>query len=145
MSTQAMGGSGEARRSAREEDSVRGLGSAWFVAILLLIAGTVNFFYGIAAVANSSFYGGGERYVFGSLHTWGWITIILAAIQVTAALSLFAGNLYGRILGIFAASIGAFEALANVGGPHPWWSLGVFAVCLWVIHGLAVLGSPERV
>lgn len=116
-----------------------------FVGILLMIVGVLNFFYGIAAVANSSFYAAGERYVFGSLHTWGWITIILAVIQVTAAFSLFAGNMYGRVIGIFAATIGAIESLANVGGPHPWWSLGVFAVCLWVIHGLFVLGEPEKV
>ena len=131
--------------STREEESLRGVGSAWFVGILLMIVGVLNFFYGIAAVANSSFYVAEERYVFGSLHTWGWITIILGVIQFTAAFSLFAGNMYGRVIGIVAATLGAIESLANVGGPHPWWSLGVFAVCLWVIHGLFVLGEPERV
>jgi hypothetical protein len=106
--------------------------------------GTLNLFYGIAAVADSKFYVAGERYVFSGLHTWGWITIVLAAIQLTAAFSLFAGNLYGRVIGIIAATLGAIEALANVGGPHPWWSLGVFAVCLWVIYGISVLGRPEN-
>ena len=131
--------------SAAEQESLRGVGSAMFVGILLMIVGVLNFFYGIAAVANSSFYVAGESYVFGSLHTWGWITIVLAVIQVTAAFSLFAGNMYGRVIGIVAATVGAIESLANVGGPHPWWSLGVFAVCLWVIYGLSVLGKPERV
>ena len=125
--------------------SIRGVGRAWFVAILLLIVGTLNLFYGIAAVADSSFYVTGERYVFSGLHTWGWITIILGVIQFTAAFSLYAGNVYGRVIGIIAATVGAFEALANVGGPHPWWSLGVFAICLWVIHGIWVLGQPEKV
>ena len=116
--------------SARpEERSMRGVGSAWFVGVLLLIVGTLNLFYGIAAVADSSFYAAGERYVFSGLHTWGWITIILSVIQFTAAFSLFAGSIYGRVIGIVAATLGAIEALANVGGPHPWWSLGVFAVC----------------
>ena len=124
---------------------MRGVGSAFFVAILLLIVGTLNVFYGIAAVANSSFYVAEERYVFGSLHTWGWITVIIGVIQLTAAFSLFAGNVYGRVIGIIAATLGAIESLANVGGPHPWWSLGVFAVCLWVIYGLFVLGEPEKV
>ena len=130
-------------RSVPQEGNVRGVGSALFVGILLMIVGILNFFYGIAAVANSSFYVAEERYVFGSLHTWGWITIILGVVQFTAAFSLFAGNVYGRVIGIIAATVGAIEALANVGGPHPWWSLGVFAVCLWVIHGLFVLGEPE--
>jgi hypothetical protein len=140
-----MSTSGRDSRSTPGEGSVRGVGTAFFVGILLLIAGTLNLFYGIAAVANSSFYVTGERYVFSGLHTWGWITIIVSVIQFTAAFSLFAGNMYGRVIGMIAATLGAIEALANVGGPHPWWSLGVFAVCLWVIHGIWVLGKPENV
>ena len=133
------------RMRTAEADPMRGVGSALFVGILLLIVGTLNVFYGIAAVANSSFYVADERFVFGDLHTWGWITIVLGVIQFTAAFSLFAGNVYGRVIGIIAATLGAIEALGNVGGPHPWWSLGVFAVCLWVIHGIWVLGEPENV
>ncbi len=139
-----MSSSREAPRGTMGGEAIRGVGRAWFVGILLLIVGTLNLFYGIAAVADSSFYVTGERYVFSGLHTWGWITIVLGAIQLTAAFSLFAGNLYGRVIGIIAATLGSIEALANVGGPHPWWSLGVFAVCLWVIYGLLVLGQPDE-
>src|SRR5258708_32036437 len=85
--------------------ALRGVGSAWFVGILLLIVGTLNVFYGIAAVANSSFYVAEERYVFGGLHTWGWITIILGVIQFTAAFSLFGGNIYGRGIRLIAATL----------------------------------------
>ena len=124
---------------------MRGVGSALFVGILLMIAGTLNIVYGIAAVGNANFFANDTQYVFSSLHTWGWITIIVGAIELTASFSLFAGNLYGRLIGMAAATIGAVEALLNVGGQHPWWSLGVFAVCLICIHGLAVLGEPENV
>ena len=71
-----------------------------------------------------------------------YITIILGVIEFTAAFSLFAGNAYGRVVGIIAATLGAIGALLNVGGPHPWWSLGVFAICVICIHGLFVLGEP---
>jgi hypothetical protein len=124
---------------------MRGVGSALFAGILLMVAGTLNIIYGIAAVGNASFFVNDTQYVFSSLHTWGWITIILGVIQLTAAFSLFAGNVYGRVVGIAAATIGAIGALLNVGGAHPWWSIGVFAVCLIVIHGLFVLGEPENV
>jgi hypothetical protein len=123
---------------------MRGVGSALFVGTLLLIIGVLNVFYGIAAVANSSFYAAGDRYIVSGPHTWGWIAIILGVIQFTAAFSLFAGNVYGRVVGIAAATIGAIGALLNVGGARPWWSLGVFAVCLIVIHGLFVLGEPKN-
>jgi hypothetical protein len=124
---------------------MRGVGRALFVGILLMVAGILNIVYGIAAVGNSSFYAAGERFVFSSLHTWGWITIILGVIEITASLSLFAGNTYGRVVGICAATLGAIGALLNIGGSHPWWSIGVFAICLWCIHGLIVLGEPESI
>ena len=114
-----------------------------FVAILLLIAGSLNIIYGIAAISGAHFYDDSTRYVFSSLNTWGWITLILGVIQLTAAFSLFGGGAYGRVMGIAAATIGAIGALLSVGGAFPFWSLGVFAICLWVIHGLAVYGEPE--
>jgi hypothetical protein len=64
-------------------------------------------------------------------------------IQITAGFSLFGGGAYGRVMGIAAATIGAIGALLGVAGAFPFWSLGVFAICLWVIHGLLVYGEPE--
>ncbi len=124
---------------------MRGYGSALFVGILLMIAGILNIVYGIAAVGNANFFANDTQYVFSSLHTWGWITIILGIIQLTAALSLFGGGTYGRVVGIVAATLGAIGALLDVGGAHPWWSLGIFLICLVCIHGLVVLGEPEEV
>jgi hypothetical protein len=111
-----------------------------FVAILLLIAGTLNIIYGIAAVGNAHFFNG-TQYVFSSLHTWGWITIIVGVIELAAGLSLIAGRAFGRIVGIIAAIMGALESLLSIGGTHPWWSLAIFALCLWILHGLIVFGE----
>lgn len=121
---------------------MRGLGSAIFAAILLLIAGTLNIIFGIGGVADSSFYAGNTHYVVSSVHTWGWITIILGVIELTAGFSLLSGGTYGRVMGIIAASIGAIGALMAVGGAYPFWALGVFAICIIVIHGLVVYGEP---
>lgn len=121
---------------------MRGVGRALFVAILLLIAGTLNVIYGIAAVGNANFFHG-TVYAFSSLHTWGWITIIVGVIQLAAGASLMGGGGFGRVIGIFAAAIGALEALLSIGGAHPFWSLGIFAICLWVLDGLVKLGPDE--
>ena len=121
---------------------MRGLGRAVFVAILLLIAGTLNIIYGIAAIADANFRVGEEQFVFANLHTWGWVTLIIGVIQLFAGFSLFTGGTYGRVIGIIAASLGALGALLAVGGAYPFWALGVFAICLWCIHGLIVLGEP---
>lgn len=123
---------------------MKGLGRMVFVAILLLVAGTLNIIYGIAAVSNAHFFNG-TQYVFSSLHTWGWITIIVGVIELTAGFSLFGGGAYGRFIGIIAASLGALESLLSVGGTHPWWSLGIFALCVWVLYGLIIFGVDEPV
>ena len=122
---------------------MRGTGSALFVGILLMVAGILNIIYGIAAVGDAHFWVGETRFVFSSLHTWGWITIILGVIQLTASLSLFGGGTYGRVIGLVAATLGAIGALLDIGGQYPWWSIGVFAICIICIHGLVVLGEPE--
>jgi len=113
-----------------------------FAAILLVIAGVLNVIYGIAAISDANFFVENTRYVFFSLHAWGWITVIIGVIQLTGGFSLFSGNLYGRTIGIFAASVGAIESLLAVGGTFPFWSLGIFALCVIVIHGLVVYGEP---
>lgn len=120
---------------------MRGLGRAVFVAILLLIAGTLNVIYGIAAVADAHFWVGENHFVLANLHTWGWITILLGVLEIAAGFSLFAGHAFGRVIGIVAASLGAIGALLAVGGAYPFWSLGIFAICLICIHGLVVYGD----
>ena len=122
---------------------VRGTGRVVFAGVLLLVAGTLNCIYGIAGISDSKFFVDDTKYVFSSLHTWGWITLLLGVIQLTGAFSLFAGGTYGRVIGISAASIGAIGALLAVGGAFPLWSLGIFALCVIVIHGLLVYGEPE--
>jgi hypothetical protein len=121
---------------------MKGVGRVLFVAILLLLAGILNIIYGIAAVGNAHFFDN-TQYVFSSLHTWGWITIIVGIIQMVAGFSLMGGGAFGRLMGIVAASIGALESLLSIGGSHPWWSLAIFALCLWILHGLIVFGEEE--
>jgi hypothetical protein len=121
---------------------MKGVGRAVFVAVLFLIIGVLNIIYGIAAIGNAHFFNG-TQYVFSSLHTWGWITVIVGVIQLTAGFSLFGGGAYGRIIGIIAATIGAFESLLSIGGTHPWWSLAIFALCVYILHGLIIYGEEE--
>jgi hypothetical protein len=121
---------------------MRGFGRAVFVAILLLIAGVLNVIYGFAAIGDANFWVNEQHFVFGNLHTWGWITVIIGFIEIIAGVSLFVGGTFGRVIGIIAASIGAVGALLAVGGAYPFWALGVFALCVICIHGLVVYGEP---
>jgi hypothetical protein len=123
---------------------MRGAGRATFAAVLLLIAGTLNIIYGIGALDSANIFTNEKRYIFTNLNTMGWILIVLGIIQLTGGFSLMAGNTYGRVIGIVGAGLGAIGALLSVGGANPWWSLGIFALCVYILHGIFVLGEDER-
>jgi hypothetical protein len=123
---------------------MRGTGRAAFTAFLLLFVGVLNIFYGIGALGNAHVYAGETRLVFQNLNTYGWVLIILAAIQLTGGLSLLAGNTYGRVIGIIAASLGALSNLTAIGGNDPWWRLGAFALCVYILWGLIAFGQDIK-
>jgi hypothetical protein len=123
---------------------MRGTGRAVFAATLLLIAGTLNIIYGIGALDDANIFTNDKRYILTDLNTLGWVLIILGVIQLTGGFSLFSGNAYGRIIAVVAAGLGAIGALLSVGGAYPWWSLGIFFLCVYVLHGLLMFGEDER-
>ena len=123
---------------------MRGTGRAVFVATLLLIVGTLNIIYGIGALDDANYFVNQTRYILTNLNTLGWVTIVIGVIQLTAGFSLIAGNAYGRVIAIIAASLGAIEALLSVSGENPWWSLAIFFLCIWIVHGIFIYGDDER-
>jgi hypothetical protein len=122
---------------------MRGAGRVVFAAILLLIAGTLNVIYGFGALDDANFIANDTRYILDNLNTLGWVLIILGVIQLIAGFSLMAGNSFGRVIGILAGSLGAIGALLSVGQGNPWWSLGIFALCIYVVHGIIIYGEDE--
>jgi hypothetical protein len=124
---------------------MRGVGRAMLAATLLLIAGTLNIIYGIGALDDANIFVNDKRYIFTNLNTMGWVLIVLGVIQLTGGVSLFAGNAYGRVIGIIGGSLGAIGALLSIGGAYPWWSLAIFFLCVYIVHGIFVYGDDERV
>jgi hypothetical protein len=122
---------------------MRGAGRVVFAATLLLIAGTLNIIYGIGALDGANVFVNDQRYILTNLNTLGWVLIILGVIQLGGGFSLIAGNTYGRVIGIIGGSLGAIGALLSVGGAYPWWSLAIFALCVYVVHGIVVFGEDE--
>jgi hypothetical protein len=134
------------RRSSRtelEEDAMRGAGRVVFAGALLLIAGTLNVIYGIGALDNANIFVNDQRFIFTNLNTMGWVLIVLGVIQLLGGFSLFAGRTFGRVLGIIGGSLGAIGALLSIGGSYPWWSLGIFALCVYIVHGIAIFDGDE--
>jgi hypothetical protein len=123
---------------------VRGTGRVLVAATLLVIVGTLNIIYGIGALDDANIFTNDRRYILTNLNTLGWVLIILGVIQLTGGFSLMAGNTYGRVIGIVGASLGAIGALLSIGGAYPWWSLAIFFLCVYIVHGIFIYGEDER-
>jgi len=121
---------------------VRGAGWVMFAAVMLAIAGAFNVFDGILAISKSKFYTAEATYVFSNLNTWGWIILVLGAIQLLAAFTLLGGSELARWFGIFAASVNAIGQLMFVPA-YPFWAISMFAVDILIIYALAVYAGHQ--
>jgi hypothetical protein len=122
---------------------MRGAGRVVFAGALLLIAGVINILYGIGALGNARIFVNDTRYILNDLNALGWVLVVLGLIQLTGGFSLLAGHTYGRVIGATAGILGAIGALFSIGGRYPWWSLAVFFLCIYVVHGIFVYGEEE--
>jgi hypothetical protein len=122
---------------------MRGAGRAVFAATLLLIVGTLNIIYGIGALDDANVLVNDHRLVLTNLHTLGWVSIVLGLIQLTGGFSLISGNTWGRLVAVIGGSLGAIGALLSIGGSYPWWSLCIFFLCIYIVHGVLIYGEEE--
>jgi len=109
-----------------------------------MFVGFINVIYGIGALDDANYFVNDTRFILDNLNTLGWVLIIVGLIQLTGGFSLIAGSIYGRVIGVVGGTLGALSALFSIGGANPWWSLIVFALCLYVVHGILVFGEDER-
>ena len=131
----------QARRAdTRDYEETPGYGWVMYAGVMLLIAGTMNAIYGIAAIANSSFYVANTRFVFGDLKTWGWIVMLIGAVQVCAGLGVWVKAQWARWTGVAFASLNAIAQLVFLPS-YPWLSLAIFALDMLVIYGLVAYGG----
>ncbi|HWM08049.1 MAG TPA: hypothetical protein VNO82_01860 [Solirubrobacteraceae bacterium] len=122
---------------------MRGTGRVVFAATLLFIAGTLNIIYGIGALDGANVFVDDRRYVLDDLNTLGWVLIVLGLIQLFGGVSLMSGSAFGRFVAIVGATLGAIGALLSIGGAYPWWSLAIFFLCIYVIHGIFIYGDDR--
>jgi hypothetical protein len=124
------------------DDSTTGAGWLTFAGIMVLIAGTLNLVWGIAAIDKASFFVEDERFIISDLSTWGWIIAIVGVVQLFAAFSIWSGGGFGKWIGIIGASLSAIAALLSIPA-YPLWSLAIFAIDILIIYGLASYGGQR--
>jgi hypothetical protein len=122
----------------------RGFGLVIFAAVLLGLVGCFNMIDGIAAIANSHVYVANAHYVFGNLRSWGWVTLIIAVVQLLAAVGVFVGNQVARWFAVAVLGLNAIDQMFFLPG-YPFWSLTIIAADIVAIWGLCAYGSRENI
>jgi hypothetical protein len=128
---------------ARSHTSGHGYGLVLFASVLLLLIGCFNLIYGIAAIADSHVFVANAHYVFGSLHSWGWSTLILGAAQILAAGLILTTNQLARWFGVVVLGLNAIDQMFFIPA-YPVWSLTIIAMDLVALYGLCAYGSREN-
>jgi hypothetical protein len=103
----------------------------------------INFIGGIGAIDDSKFFVANTKYVLGDLHTWGWVILILGAVQVLTAFGLFARNTAARVVGVTFAGLNSIAMLLMLPA-YPLWALALFTMDLLIIYGLVSYGSRNE-
>ena len=121
----------------------RGYGLIFFASILLAVVGFFNMIYGIAAIANSHVFVANAHYVFADLRTWGWITLIIAVLQLAAAGGVVVGNQMARWFAVVVVGLSAIDMMFFLPA-YPFWALAIIAMDVVALYGLCVYGSREN-
>jgi len=122
----------------------RGYGLVLFAGVLLVVAGLWNMIYGIAAIARSHVFVANAHYVFGSLRSWGWITLIFAVLLLIAGVGVMAGNQLARWFAVAVVGLNAIDQMFFIQA-YPFWSVIIIAMDVVALYGLCAYGSRENV
>ncbi|MFL5825292.1 MAG: hypothetical protein ACJ76V_02090 [Thermoleophilaceae bacterium] len=133
-----------ADRSSTYPENYEEHGSGWvtFAGTMLIIVGALNVIQGIGAIDNSKFFVGNAQFIISNLNTWGWIVLIMGAIQLLAAFGIFARNQFARWLGVGFAGLNSIAQLLLLPA-YPFLSLALFTLDILVIYGLIAYGRHE--
>jgi hypothetical protein len=114
-------------------------GLTTFAAVLLFIAGVLDLFRGIMAIANDNVFVSTPNYVFKfDLTSWGWIQLVLGVIAMGVSAGLFTRATWARVAGVGIAGLAIIASFLSV-PYYPVWSLTLVAMYAFVIWALCVV------
>ncbi|WP_314505985.1 hypothetical protein [uncultured Microbacterium sp.] len=117
-----------------------------FAGVLLMIAGFLDLFFGIAAVIgpDTAYVASPEGPLFIlDIAGWGWWHIISGALLIVTALALFSGATWARVVAIILVALNAVGQFALL-PTQPWLSLAILAVDVLIIYALTVHGRELK-
>ena len=121
--------------------------SGWlvFAGTMLILAGFLQGIAGLVALFNPSLFLVTSTHLWLLDFTqWGWVHLLLGILLIVSGFSLFAGQLWGRLVAITVAML---SAIANFGfiWAYPIWSLVIIAIDIMVIYAAIRYDAAEAV
>jgi hypothetical protein len=110
-----------------------------YAGILVMIGGILDVVWGIAAIGKASFFVANAHYVISDLRLWGWVTLLIGAALIFAAMGIFRGQRVAVWVGIVVLSLNAIVELLSISA-YPFWSLCLFALNVLAVYGLVAHG-----
>jgi hypothetical protein len=113
-----------------------------FAGVLMLILGSLDALWGLAAILNNEvIVVGGHGALIFDITAWGWIQLIVGLLVALTGLGLLMGNEIARVLGVFLLSINAILQIVWFTAA-PLWAIMIIAIDVIVIYQL-VMGWTE--
>ena len=114
-----------------------------FAGVLMLILGSLDALWGLAAILNNEvIVVGGHGALIFDITAWGWIQLIVGALVALTGLGLLTGKEIARVLGVFLLSINAILQIVWFTAA-PLWAIMIIAIDVIVIYQL-VMGWTEE-
>lgn len=111
-------------------------GWAIFAGVILVIVGSLDALWGLAAILNDQVVVvGGHGAIVADLTTWGWVHLILGSIMALTGLGLFAGSSGARWAAIFFVAVNAIAQIVWFPAA-PLWAFLIILLDVAIIYQL---------
>ena len=111
-------------------------GVVTFAAVLFTIGGFFHGIEGLGAIFKKEYFNESSL-LYENLQVWGWASLILGVLQISAAYLIIGRATSGRTLGIVVASLSAIATFFSIEA-HPLGGVLVIAVDVLIVYGLTV-------
>ena len=131
-----------AKKSKGVNTDVTGwVGWAYFAGIMMAVLGFFQVIIGLTALFKDSYFVILPNSIVNVDFTvWGWTHLALGLLVLVAGFALLAGQVWGRVVGVVLAVLGAVANLLFLPA-YPIWSTIVIVVNVLVIYALVVHGN----
>jgi hypothetical protein len=116
-----------------------------FAGLMLALLASFQLTQGVVALVKDEYFlvARSELSVQLGYTAWGWVHVVSAAVLYAAAIGVFAGRVWARVVGVLVALVSAIVNMAFIAA-YPLWSVMMIGLAVVVILALALHGSEIR-